>query len=535
MKILCVAVGNREEAFIENSFSDGVNIIFSDENNKGKTIIIQSILYALGNKPIFPSSFEYKKYYYYLKFEHNETEYVIVRGGDSFVFKAPDGIRLLDGMSELKRYWNDNIFTLPVIPFNGEKKIVDMELFCQLFFVPQDGKDTATIFNSGYYHKDDFKNMLLYYAEDYSADVSVEEMKKIQEQIKELKQKRQEQIELCDFYKTASPATEYLSRIKDQEAFNKRVSEMDSITDKMTEIRKRRNHLASKKALWNGTLKELRSLNRDIDVGELRCMDCDSTHITYKGKGKATYSFDVSTPEMRKQIIDSIQERIKATSEEISRCDFEITQFQNELNRLMDDDEITVENIVAYKSGFRSVTDIETAIAELDHQIGTLTGQLEAGISSTNEAKKKRDDYYTSLIDCMNRIRIKIDPESDSDYTDLFTKRGSVISGSEETVFYTSKILAILEIIKHECPVIIDSFRAEDLSSEKEKRVLNLLASTANQCILTTTLKTEEKGKYNSISGIAVIDYTKHQSCKLLKKTIVPDFGKLVSTIGIKL
>lgn len=75
MKILCVAVGNREEAFIENSFSGGVNIIFSDENNKGKTIIIQSILYALGNKPIFPSSFEYKKYYYYLKFEHDETEY----------------------------------------------------------------------------------------------------------------------------------------------------------------------------------------------------------------------------------------------------------------------------------------------------------------------------------------------------------------------------------------------------------------------------------------------------------------------------
>ena len=33
----------------------------------------------------------------------------------------------------------------------------------------------------------------------------------------------------------------------------------------------------------------LRSLNRNIEVGELRCMDCDSTHIAYKGKGRTCF------------------------------------------------------------------------------------------------------------------------------------------------------------------------------------------------------------------------------------------------------
>ena len=56
---------------------------------------------------------------------------------------------------------NNNIFQLPMIQIQGEKRIVDMELFVQLFFVGQDGKDTSTIFNSGFYHKDDSKNMLL--------------------------------------------------------------------------------------------------------------------------------------------------------------------------------------------------------------------------------------------------------------------------------------------------------------------------------------------------------------------------------------
>lgn len=38
MKILKVAVGNSKEAFIENRFTEGLNIISSDDNNKGKTI-----------------------------------------------------------------------------------------------------------------------------------------------------------------------------------------------------------------------------------------------------------------------------------------------------------------------------------------------------------------------------------------------------------------------------------------------------------------------------------------------------------------
>ena len=59
MKIIKVGLGNTDEAYIESKLSDGINIIFSDENNKGKTIVIQSLLYAIGNKPIFPSSFNY--------------------------------------------------------------------------------------------------------------------------------------------------------------------------------------------------------------------------------------------------------------------------------------------------------------------------------------------------------------------------------------------------------------------------------------------------------------------------------------------
>ena len=56
-----IAVGNNVEAFVEDNFSSGLNIISSDDNNKGKTIAIQSMMYAIGNEPTFPTTFDYKK------------------------------------------------------------------------------------------------------------------------------------------------------------------------------------------------------------------------------------------------------------------------------------------------------------------------------------------------------------------------------------------------------------------------------------------------------------------------------------------
>ena len=128
----------------------------------------------------------------------------------------------------------------------------------------QDSKDTSTIFNSGFYHKDDFRNMLLSYSGDFSSEITPKEIIKIKDKIRKLKARRKEQLNLSDFYKTVAVAPEYLSKIKDRDAFNKRVDEMDSITDLITEIKKKRNRLAAEKSLWNGTLKELNSLNRNI-------------------------------------------------------------------------------------------------------------------------------------------------------------------------------------------------------------------------------------------------------------------------------
>lgn len=114
-----------------------------------------------------------------------------------------------------------------------------------------------------------------------------------------------------------------------------------------------------------------------------------------------------------------------------------------------------------------------------------------------------------------------------------FTGTPLLSSDSEETVFYVSKLLASVEMTGHDCPIIMDSFRAEDLSTEKEKRVLDLFGELRNQCILTTTLKAEEKGKYDTLEGIHVMDYTNHRTNKILGQEHLEAFKRLLRELHI--
>ena len=77
------------------------------------------MFHAIGNNPIFPDSFDYKNYYYYLKFEHNDKDYEIIRKGDSFIIQTDGALHMLDGISELKRYWTKKYLTYRNFNFKG--------------------------------------------------------------------------------------------------------------------------------------------------------------------------------------------------------------------------------------------------------------------------------------------------------------------------------------------------------------------------------------------------------------------------------
>lgn len=534
MRIKKSAIGNGQEAFIQPFFDDKLNIISSDDNNKGKTIEIQSMMYALGNEPVFPATFNYKKYYHYIEFEENDTTYKLCRTNEGFVLKYNSVFMLFDNVSELKRYWNKYIFKLPTIVKNQISKIVDPVLFLQLFFVGQDKKDTSNIAHNGYYKKEDFLNMLFDICNLSGIELNERDIERINKQIAVFNDQKRLLLKQYSILSSTKKPLSYISTVADRNSFGKTVKELEKVNYRITVLRKARNSSLTKRMQWETTLKELSSLNNTIDNGELRCMDCNSTNIAFSSKRKGGYTFDVSTIEMRREIIASISEKIEVCNEEIEKINEQISREQELLQALMREEDITLESIVEYKKEIFSSGDAELKIKELDERIEELKSQLLISTNLNQGNKSARSNLISGILDLMNVIYKQIDPNGNLFFENLFTKNDEVYSGSEATVFHLVKIYALAKVLNHDYPIIIDSFRAEDLSTAKESIVLELFKQIPNQVIFTTTLKTQELGKYDDVKGIYHIDYKDHLPSKMLTENYVEEFKALLTDLSIQ-
>ena len=268
MKIRKVAVGNAAEAFIEGNFTNGVNIISSDDNNKGKTIVIQSMMYALGNEPTFPTSFEFQKYYYYIEFEEAGIIFKLCRSGDGFVLKRESTVLIFDNVSELKRYWNRNIFPLPSIAKNQLLRIVDPVLYVQLFFIGQDKKDTSNIANHGFYNKQDFIDMLYAYAGLIGEQLPQERIDEIKSHIITLSDEKKLLLQQHKILKSKKTPVSYLSAESDRLAFGKKIESLERVQNKIAELRKARNSVSTRKSKWEHILTALRDIAYNLTIFE---------------------------------------------------------------------------------------------------------------------------------------------------------------------------------------------------------------------------------------------------------------------------
>lgn len=538
MLILNVAVGNKEEAFIQNTpFSkNDINIISSDDNNRGKTILIQSMMYCFGNTPTFPSSFEYKNYYYVVKFQIKEKNYLLCRKDNTFILKDNNKILFFNNLSEFKRYWNKSIFILPSINKNGEAKIIDPELFLQLFFVGQDKKDSSNIVNRGFYNKDDFYNMLCSILQpDSNFIVDETFISDYKTKIGELKDERSTLIKKNKILQSPKVRINYLSVVSDKNTFEIKLKEIEKVKEQIANLKKSRNVAINRKLKYEITIKEINSLNRTIEKGELQCLDCGSTRIGFKTTSQSTFSFDVSTPEIRNDILASLNEKIHSYQEEIEKITNSINTNQSKLQTLLSDESVSLESLVAYKYDIVDVIDIEKQIIEIDREIEHLNNELNSIQNKTFFNKETRKFVISSIVKVMNETYKKIDPTGNLFFDDLFTKKETVYSGSEAIIFHLVKLYAIAKVLNHNYPIIVDSFRAEDLSSNKEKTVLKLFSDLNTQIIFTTTLKKEECGKYDNIKNIHHIDFTIHTPSKMLQHSYVIEFINLMKKLSLEI
>lgn len=528
MIIKKIAFGNSDEAFIESRLSPNLNVIYSDDNNRGKTLVMQGLMYSLGYESIFPSTFNYKDNYFYSSVEINHEEFEFLRKGNSIIVKTTDFMQVFNSIGEFRYFFDDYIHTLPRIEKDGRVKIVDLTLFYELFFIGQDARNPSGLISGGQFNKKDFKNMIYTLAglsKNDNDEIDIHETKREIEKTKiSLKETRKKILLIKDNPQIA----EIFSKTFDSERVQTKIKSMYELNARLSELRKLRQREINRKIKLELLVSELNSLNRNLSEGNVRCGECGSDKIIYSNQ---ELNFDISNSDVKNEILKSISRNINQKNEIITDYTNEIHATQNLLNREMEESPPSFQELIVYQNQIISEKDFDNEAFELIQKIELLQAKLDVAKEMSENIIGSKKDFDNDILSKMESLYRLIDPNGNLEFSDIFTTKNSTFSGSEEQEFYFSKVVALSKVLKHDFPIIIDSFRDGEISSFKEDKMLEVYENLKKQVILTSTLKDEEykANKYSSNPQINAIDYSAHSDCKILTNKYKSEFSSLLN------
>ena len=538
MIIKTVAIGNQVEAFIEERFENRVNVIFSDDNNKGKTILMQSIVYSIGYESIWPVGFNPNKYFFYTKILFGDEFFEFLRHKNSIQVFGKEKYFHFNSISEFRYFFSKEIAILPKIPKDGQQKTCDLSLFYELFFLGQDKRNTSNTIVRNNHNKADFLNMIFSLQNipsDGQLDIqsNIEELKRQKEALENQIKVERKKIKIL---KTNPQIATYVSDLANNEDHEKVRSKLEELHNSVSDLRKQRNREENRKVKLSYLLQELNSLNRNLDLGKVRCADCQSSNIVFINKDM---EFNVSNKNIRDTITSSIKDNIKLKEEIIDELDDLIIKEQTEIKKIFNrpEPDFDLASYALFQQEIKSTSEIDDYISELRIELNGIINAIKTVDNNIESNKEKQQLLLNQITSEITRLYKIIDPQGTMSINNLFTKSNETFSGSEEQEFYFCKIVALNNILKHCYPIIIDSFREGELSTTKEEKMLDEFTKLNKQVILTSTLKREEysSDKYKVFEKINSLDYSQFQDSKLLQTSYVENFKEILNNFPIKL
>lgn len=532
MKVEKVAFGDFEEAFIESRFKNNVNIVFSDDNNKGKTLLFQGLMFSIGNEPMFPAGFPYQEYYFYsmLNFDNKKVEFL--RKGREFVVREEEGARFFDSVSEfkyaLKQYFPD----MPEFSKNDSIKLVDPCLFFELFFVGQDLRDPSSTFCK-YYNKTDFINVLYALGNVGRKALSSEEIRVVKEKLSSKKIKRKALKKELDRLDIDPEVSRTVLQSASNDEIKRKEESIRLIRDRISSIERALSRENNRRYKLENLLTELNSLNRKIEVGSVKCGDCGSDKIIYSS---GEFEFDLTNSYVKNTILTSIKNSINLKSEKVDELRKNIGDEKRNLDIAIEDSPAELRDILLFRDQLSNGNKIDVELTDLDDQIDELKSQL---LLESEDSKNNRDsqkNLLENIVSLMNDLGRQIDLNRSGDYyKGVFAVKGQTYSGSEQQVYYFCKLMGFQKFFDHNYPIIIDAFREGEISSGKENLMLDKFSMMNNQVLISATLKEEEYSteKYISSNKVNIIDYSDHKDNKILSSDWVGEFSEILHKFGI--
>ncbi|MGL4987092.1 MAG: hypothetical protein ACRC5H_08160 [Treponemataceae bacterium] len=534
IRILKVAFGNFSEAFIEKSFSEGVNIILSNDNNRGKTLVFQSLMYALGNEAIFPCQFDDSEYYYYCQFTVSNESCEVVRKNKTFLVIFKEKLEFFNSVSDFKDiFFTKNIFDLPVYEKDSLKIKTDLFVFFQLFFLAQDKRDTSNIQNHSYRTKKDFELMI---------ESMMYPSNKLNEVEKEIRLLKIEEKNLTAIIAKEEKKSTFLSKNKAiakmvfSSTYESEVIELKkklkSVHAKVSKLKTDIRHEETRISKQENLLSDLNSINRIIEMGKIVCLSCGSEDISYKVADD--FCFDLTNEYVRNQIRSSIKSQIDERRNLLVDLNEQLKNRQKEYANIIDSKDQEMYDVILYRHEIKKADTILNKLKTNRQNLLEIKNKIKLQKETVERVKDNVKGKNEKLLKMIKNSYTDIDPLQDNPIESLFTKQNENFSGSDAQLYYYAKLVSFHNFFNLPFPIIIDSFRDGEISTEKERRILQKLSKMNTQVLLSATLKEKEySSPYSDLEGIHVIDYSEKTENHILNKSDLNDFLIILKKFNI--
>lgn len=231
----------------------------------------------------------------------------------------------------------------------------------------------------------------------------------------------------------------------------------------------------------------------------------------------------------------SVDNNIQIKREIISRLDFEINNTQSEINKELTQVTPELRDIILFQDELKNAGSLDKELIKKQREIETLKQKLDDSSSKQQGISVQQEQLINATMKAMNMVYKLIDEKGIQVFNSLFTKKSVNYSGSEEQEFYFAKLYAFHVVFKHEFPIIIDSFRDRELSTDKELKMIEIFESMDNQVIVTSTLKREEykNEKYESYKSSTALDYSSHEDSQILSQKFIAQFNTICTQFSV--
>jgi len=508
-QLLIADIGNRKAKRI--SFLDGKNLLTSNANHLGKSLICKSLYYTLGAEVFFSEAWKNENSMYVLQFMLDSKVYNIARKNKLFIIWDNNGYKekfyLVKNLQEkLNQIFN---FHIMLIGKNESKSLIDSApVFMYVpYYIDQEygwTPETKSFNNLAQFDKEERRNALYYHVgcldENY-VNVSLS-LDKAKDELLNLEKERKTCLEVISYMENMLENNGDII-VNETELTNKISDNRNKLNQILNEIEQHRNKIINFENECEKLSKEKETIEaflgkkqKPVNQKSVQCPNCGNTielnftETFHKEYIKETIHAELADIDLK---IQKLKEKIEVennnfinASNQLKSLEQNITIDQNIYNRY-----------IKMRSAKEMLIENRTHLGEIDAQIEKINQTVsnwQKLKKAYDESKKKADDIYrNNLLKLFAQLNIKT--REIININEYRIGDDIPASGAYKARVILAKYYALILTKQSfnkgiiDFPIVIDSPRGDEQDKDNAKTIMNFILNNSdinNQVIVAT-------------------------------------------------